>query len=71
MQFLHEYSTKVDDLIKDKLEATEEKKSKENEEKDLVAQSINSCVDFHTLLLMDIETQHDQVIYVLEFNIYF
>ena len=71
MQFLHEYSTKVDDLIKDKLEATEEKKSKENEEKDLVAQSINSCADFHPLLLMDIETQHDQVIYVLEFNIYF
>jgi len=39
LQFLREYSTKVDDLIKDKLEATEEKKSKENEEKDLVAQS--------------------------------
>jgi clathrin heavy chain len=41
VQFLREYSTKVDDLIKDKLEATEEKKSKENEEKDLVAQSVN------------------------------
>ena len=37
---MREYSTKVDDLIKDKLEATEEKKSKEQEEKDVVAQSV-------------------------------
>lgn len=40
LQFLREYSTKVDDLVKDKLEAHEEKKSKESEEKDLVAQSV-------------------------------
>lgn len=40
LQFLREYSTKVDDLIKDKLEATEEKKSKEQEEKELVANSV-------------------------------
>jgi clathrin heavy chain len=39
LQFLREYSTKVDDLIKDKLEATEEKKSKEQQEKDVVAES--------------------------------
>jgi len=30
----------VDDLIKDKLEANEEKKSKEQEEKEVVAQSV-------------------------------
>lgn len=40
MQFMREYSTKVDELIKDKLEANEEKKSKEQEEKDVVAQSV-------------------------------
>jgi clathrin heavy chain len=38
MQFLREYTTKVDELIKDKIEATEEKRSKESEEKDVVAQ---------------------------------
>lgn len=40
LQFLREYSTKVDDLVKDKLEANEEKKSKEQEEKEVVAQSV-------------------------------
>jgi clathrin heavy chain len=38
LQFLREYTTKVDDLIKDKIEATEEKRSKESEEKEVVAQ---------------------------------
>lgn len=40
LQFMREYTTKVDELIKDKLEATEEKRSKESEEKDVVAQQV-------------------------------
>uniref|UniRef100_A9U2Z4 Clathrin heavy chain n=1 Tax=Physcomitrium patens TaxID=3218 RepID=A9U2Z4_PHYPA len=36
--FIREYTTKVDDLVKDKIEATEEKRSKESEEKEVVAQ---------------------------------
>ncbi|XP_031493982.1 clathrin heavy chain 2 [Nymphaea colorata] len=38
LQFIREYTSKVDELIKDKLEALQEEKSKEKEEKDLVAQ---------------------------------
>ncbi|EFJ13237.1 hypothetical protein SELMODRAFT_157554 [Selaginella moellendorffii] len=38
LQFIREYTSKVDDLIKDKLAADQEVKSKEKEEKDLVAQ---------------------------------
>ncbi|XP_031504646.1 clathrin heavy chain 2-like isoform X1 [Nymphaea colorata] len=38
LQFIREYTTKVDELVKDKLEALEEVKSKEKEEKDTVAQ---------------------------------
>ncbi|CAN6483932.1 unnamed protein product [Victoria cruziana] len=38
LQFIREYTSKVDELIKDKLEALQEVKTKEKEEKDLVAQ---------------------------------
>ncbi|PON85444.1 Clathrin, heavy chain [Trema orientale] len=38
LQFIREYSSKVDELIKDKIEAQNEVKAKENEEKELVAQ---------------------------------
>jgi len=38
LQFMREYTTKVDELIKDKIEATEEKRSKESDEKEVVAQ---------------------------------
>ncbi|GJN07209.1 hypothetical protein PR202_ga25020 [Eleusine coracana subsp. coracana] len=38
LQFIREYSSKVDDLVKDKIESQKEEKAKEKEEKDLVAQ---------------------------------
>ncbi|XP_059068321.1 clathrin heavy chain 1-like, partial [Cryptomeria japonica] len=38
LQFIREYTRKVDELVKDKLEVDQEEKSKEKEEKDLVAQ---------------------------------
>ncbi|KAL5974984.1 hypothetical protein ACLOJK_031660 [Asimina triloba] len=40
MQFIREYTGKVDELIKDKLEALSEVKAKEQEEKDMVAQQV-------------------------------
>ncbi|KAF8402617.1 hypothetical protein HHK36_010706 [Tetracentron sinense] len=38
LQFIREYASKVDELVKDKLEALSEVKAKEAEEKDMVAQ---------------------------------
>ncbi|KAM3375864.1 clathrin heavy chain 1 isoform X1 [Capsicum galapagoense] len=38
LQFIREYSGKVDELIKDKIEAQSEAKAKENEEKDVIKQ---------------------------------
>ncbi|PON57561.1 Clathrin, heavy chain [Parasponia andersonii] len=38
LQFIREYSSKVNELVKDKIEAQNEVKAKENEEKELVAQ---------------------------------
>ncbi|OIW04377.1 hypothetical protein TanjilG_32569 [Lupinus angustifolius] len=38
LQFIREYTGKVDDLIKDKIEAQKEEKAKEKEEKDVIAQ---------------------------------
>ncbi|GJN13995.1 hypothetical protein PR202_gb00764 [Eleusine coracana subsp. coracana] len=38
LQFIREYTGKVDDLVKDKIESQKEEKAKEKEEKDLVAQ---------------------------------
>lgn len=37
---MREYAGKVDDIIKDKIEAQKELKSKEKEEKELVAQQV-------------------------------
>ena len=39
VQFIREYSSKVDDLVKDKIESQKEERAKE-EEKDLVAQQV-------------------------------
>ncbi|ONM42026.1 Clathrin heavy chain 2 [Zea mays] len=38
LQFIREYTSKVDDLVKDKIESQNEERAKEKEEKDLVAQ---------------------------------
>ncbi|VAI30579.1 unnamed protein product [Triticum turgidum subsp. durum] len=38
LQFIREYTSKVDDLVKDRIESQKEEKAKENEEKELVAQ---------------------------------
>ena len=39
VQFIREYTSKVDDLVKDKIESQKEERAKE-EEKDLVAQQV-------------------------------
>lgn len=44
MQFIREHTSKVDELVKDKLDALQEVKSKEKEEKDLVGQQVASEV---------------------------
>lgn len=44
MQFIRENTSKVDELVKDKLDALQEVKSKEKEEKDLVGQQVASEV---------------------------
>jgi clathrin heavy chain len=41
-KFIREYTSKVDELIKSKLEALNEAKAKENEEKDMVAQQVRA-----------------------------
>ncbi|PWZ34040.1 Clathrin heavy chain 1 [Zea mays] len=38
LQFIREYTSKVDDLVKDKIESQKEERAKEKEEKDLAAQ---------------------------------
>ena len=40
VQFIREYTSKVDDLVKDKIESQKEERAKEKEEKDLVAQQV-------------------------------
>lgn len=42
VQFIREYSGKVDELIKDKIEAVKEVKAKEEEEKDVMMQQVIS-----------------------------
>lgn len=51
MQFIREYTGKVDELIKDRIEQQNEVKSKEQEEKELVAQQVYSILIgfFHIL----------------------
>ncbi len=40
MQFIREYTGKVDELVKDKIEAQIEVKAKEQEEKEVIAQQV-------------------------------
>jgi len=40
LKFIKEYTGKVVELIKDKLEAQNEEKAKEKEEKDVIAQQV-------------------------------
>jgi len=40
VQFIREYTSKGDDLVKDKIESQKEERAKEKEEKDLVAQQV-------------------------------
>jgi hypothetical protein len=40
VQFIREYTSKVDDLVKDKIESQKEEQAKEKEEKNLVAQQV-------------------------------
>lgn len=40
VQFIREYTGKVDELIKDKIEAAKEMKAKESEEKDVIKQQV-------------------------------
>lgn len=39
-QFIREYTSKVDELVKDKIDAQKEVKAKEQEEKELVAKQV-------------------------------
>lgn len=55
LQFIREYSSKVDELVKDKIEAQNELKAKESEEKELVAKHVwtfysNPFVSFRSFL---------------------
>lgn len=51
LQFIREYTGKVDELIKDKIEAQKETKAKEQEEKDVIAQQVASYdLSFTTFL---------------------
>ncbi|KVI04842.1 Armadillo-type fold [Cynara cardunculus var. scolymus] len=43
LQFIREYTGKVDELIKDKIEAVKETKAKENEEQDVIKQQVFAC----------------------------
>lgn len=45
MQFIREYTGKVDELIKDKIESKNKEKAKENEEKDVLKQQV--CTQKH------------------------
>jgi len=47
LQFIREYSGKVDELIKDKLEAQKEVKAKEQEEKDVISQQVLLMTQLH------------------------
>lgn len=40
LQFIREYTGKVDELVKDRIEALKEVKAKEKEEKDVIAQQV-------------------------------
>lgn len=42
LQFIREYTGKVDELVKDKIEAQNQVKAKEQEEKEVIAQQVIS-----------------------------
>lgn len=42
LQFIREYTGKVDELVKDRIESQNEVKAKEKEEKDVIAQQVKS-----------------------------
>lgn len=42
LQFIREYTGKVDELVKDRIEAQNEVKTKEKEEKDVIAQQVRT-----------------------------
>lgn len=46
VQFIREYTGKVDELIKDKIEALKEVKAKESEEKDVIMQQVHLLNQF-------------------------
>ncbi|OEL38632.1 Clathrin heavy chain 1 [Dichanthelium oligosanthes] len=50
LQFIREYTSKVDDLVEDKIESQNEERAKEEEEKDLVAHQ-NMCAQLLPLAL--------------------
>lgn len=55
MQFIREYTSKVDELVKDRIESQNEVRAKEKEEKDLVAQQViyRDCSSFgyHSVII--------------------
>jgi hypothetical protein len=51
VQFIREYTSKVDDLVKDKIESQNEERAKEKEEKDLVAQQVHLNLHSHVLFV--------------------
>lgn len=46
-KFIREYTSKVDELVKDKLNALDEMKTKQEEEKDIVAQQVKLLTQFY------------------------
>jgi uncharacterized ion transporter superfamily protein YfcC len=40
IQYIREYTSKVDDLVKDRIESQKEEEAKEQEQKDVVAQQV-------------------------------
>jgi hypothetical protein len=51
VQFIREYTSKVDDLVKDRIESQNEERVKEKEEKDLVAQQVHLNLHSHVLFV--------------------
>ena len=63
LQFIREYTGKVDELIKEKIEALNEVKAKEKEEKDVIAQQVFAL---RTIIPFDAVVKHNTfMIYLL------
>jgi clathrin heavy chain len=54
LQFVREYTGKVDELVKDKINAQNEVKTKEQEEKDVIAHQV---IILHTIAVKGIWSQ--------------